>query len=99
MDYQKKILSNGLRLLLVPMESVKSVTAMILVGVGSRYESKNTNGISHFLEHMACKGTKKRPTAIDISRLIDGIGGEFDAFTSKELTGFFVKSSSKHFPL
>ncbi|MBI4100824.1 insulinase family protein [Candidatus Microgenomates bacterium] len=99
MKYQKVTLSNGLRVLLVPMESVESVTAMILVGVGSRYESKNTSGISHFLEHMAFKGTQKRPTAIDISRLIDGIGGEFNAFTSKELTGFYIKSANTHLDL
>lgn len=99
MNYQKKILKNGLRLILIPMESVKSVTAMILVGVGSRYETRETSGISHFLEHMAFKGTQKRPTALTISSLIDGIGGEFNAFTSKEITGFYIKSADTHLPL
>ena len=84
---------------MVPMASVKSVTVMILVGVGSRYETRQTNGLSHFLEHMAFKGTQKRPTALAISSLIDGIGGEFNAFTSKEITGFYVKSADTHLPL
>src|SRR3989338_6632068 len=99
MDYQKKILDNDLRLIMIPMDSVKSVTAMILVGVGSRYETKEINGLSHFLEHMAFKGTQRRPTAMAISSLIDGIGGEFNAFTSKEITGFFIKSAANHLPL
>lgn len=99
MPYDKVILSNGLRVLTVPMDSVKSVTALVLVGVGSRYETRQTNGISHFLEHMAFKGTQKRPTALSISSLIDGIGGEFNAFTSKEITGFFIKSAATHLPL
>lgn len=84
---------------MIPMESVKSVTALVLVGVGSRYETRPTNGISHFLEHMAFKGTQKRPTPLAISSLIDGIGGEFNAFTSKEITGFFIKAAAHHSPL
>ena len=99
MDYQRTVLPNGLRLILVPMEGVKSVTALILVGAGSRYETAQNNGISHFLEHMAFKGTKKRPSAMTISSLIDGIGGEFNAFTSKESTGYYIKSSSNHIDL
>ncbi len=90
---------NGLRLILIPMESVKSVTALVMVGAGSRYETRDNNGVSHFLEHMAFKGTKKRPSAILISSLIDGIGGEFNAFTSKETTGYYIKSSSNHINL
>lgn len=70
-----------------------------MVKAGSRYENKKNNGISHFLEHMAFKGTKKRPSAIDISTLIDGIGGEFNAFTGKEATGYYIKSSSNHIDL
>lgn len=96
MNYYRHVLSNGLRLILVPMDSVKSVAAMVMVGAGSRYETKNNNGISHFLEHMAFKGTKKRPSALVISSLIDGIGGEFNAFTSKETTAYYIKSSSNH---
>ena len=70
-----------------------------MVKAGSRFETKRNNGISHFLEHMAFKGTKKRPSAIEISTLIDGIGGEFNAFTGKETTGYYIKSSSNHIDL
>lgn len=93
MTYKKKVLPNGLTSITVPMPSFESATIMVMVGAGSRYETKQNNGISHFLEHMAFKGTKKRPTALDISSLIDGIGGEFNAFTSKEITGYYVKSA------
>jgi predicted Zn-dependent peptidase len=99
MDYTKQILPNGLRILTVPMPSVASVTVLIMVGAGSRYEEKNINCISHFLEHMAFKGTVKRPTQLDIASTIDGIGGEFNAFTSKDHTGYYVKAAAKHLPL
>ena len=81
------------------MPSFESATVMVMVGAGSRYETKNNNGISHFLEHMAFKGTKRRPTAMDIAGLIDGIGGEFNAFTSKEITGYYVKSAKNELPV
>jgi len=99
MEFQRTVLPNGLRLILAPMEAVKSVTALVMVGAGSRYETNLNNGISHFLEHMAFKGTKKRPSAMAISSLIDGIGGEFNAFTSKETTGYYIKSASNHIDL
>lgn len=99
MKFNRKVLSNGLRLLTIPMDSIESATVMIMVKAGSRYETRNNNGISHFLEHMAFKGTKNKPTAMDISALIDGIGGEFNAFTGKETTGFYVKSSKNHIEL
>lgn len=94
MQFQRQVLSNGLRLLTIPMPSFESATAMVLVGAGSRYETEHNNGVSHFLEHMAFKGTTKRPSAMDISSLIDGIGGEFNAFTGKETTGYYIKSSA-----
>lgn len=97
--YQKQTLSNGLRLLTAPMPQVKSVTALVMVEAGSRYETKKTNGLSHFLEHMIFKGTKKRPSSLAISSLIDGIGGAFNAFTSKEYTGFYVKAAREHLEL
>ncbi|MCL4339200.1 insulinase family protein [Patescibacteria group bacterium] len=99
MDYKLNTLPNGLRVVTIPMPSVKSATVMLMVGAGSRYEEKDINGISHFLEHMAFKGTQRRPTALAISSLIDGIGGEFNAFTSKDHTGYFVKAAAKHLPL
>jgi predicted Zn-dependent peptidase len=75
------------------MSSLESVTVLVLVGAGSRYETKKNSGISHFLEHMAFKGTDKRPSALEISSIIDGMGGDFNAFTSKEYTGYFIKSA------
>jgi len=81
------------------MPSFESSTVLVMVGAGSRYETKYNSGISHFLEHMAFKGTEKRPSAITISTLIDGIGGEFNAFTGKEVTGYYIKSSSNHIDL
>src|ERR1700722_1673309 len=93
MTFNRKVLSNGLRVITVSMPSFESVTVLVMAGAGSRYESKKTSGISHFLEHMAFKGTDKRPTAMDISSLIDGMGGEFNAFTGKETTGYYIKSA------
>ena len=93
MQFHKKVLANGLRVLTIPMGALESATVLVMVGAGSRYENKKNNGISHFLEHMAFKGTEKRPTAMDISSLIDGMGGEFNAFTSKETTGYYIKSA------
>jgi predicted Zn-dependent peptidase len=96
MQFKKKILHNGLRVLTIPMPSFESATVLVMVAAGSRYENKKNSGISHFLEHMAFKGTEKRPSAMDISSLIDGMGGEFNAFTGKETTGYYIKSSKDH---
>lgn len=98
-DFKKTTLTNGLTLITVPMPQVESVTAMLMVGAGSRYETKDINGLSHFLEHMAFKGSKKRPTAQEISGTIDAIGGEFNAFTGKDHTGFYIKARVKHLEL
>lgn len=94
MQFKKIVLPNGLRVLTIPMPSFASATVLVMAGAGSRFEKKSNNGISHFLEHMAFKGTAKRPRALDISTLIDGIGGEFNAFTGKETTGYYIKSAS-----
>lgn len=99
MTHQRFVLANGLRIILVPIKEVGSATTLCMVGAGSRYENRKNNGISHFLEHMAFKGTEKRPTAMEISTLIDGIGAEFNAFTDKEVTGYYIKSSSNHISL
>lgn len=96
MKYNRTVLPNSLRLLTIPMPSFESATVLVMVGAGSRYESKLNNGISHFLEHMAFKGTEKRPSAMDIASIIDGMGGEFNAFTGKETTGYYIKSAANH---
>jgi len=86
-----KKLSNGLRLITMPVAGTKTATILIMVATGSKYETRENNGISHFLEHMFFKGTKKRPTAMAISAELDGVGGEYNAFTGKEYTGYYVK--------
>lgn len=96
MKFTKKVLPNGLSVITVPMPSFESATALVMVGAGSRYETKKNNGISHFLEHMAFKGTKTRPTFMEISGLVDGMGGEFNAFTSKEYTGYYIKAGKNN---
>ena len=98
-NYQFHTFPNGLRLVLVPMSSTKTATILVLVGTGSRYETKKINGISHFLEHMMFKGTAKRPGALDISYELDSVGADYNAFTSQEYTGYYVKSSADKFDL
>ena len=98
MMYRHKLtkLKNGLRLITIPIPQVESITVMVGVGAGSRYETQSVNGLFHFIEHMAFKGTKNRPTAFDISSEVDGVGGQFNAFTSKDFTGYWIKLASKH---
>lgn len=96
MPYKKIKLKNGLRVISIPMKNAQSVTVLVLVGTGSKYEAKDINGISHFLEHMFFKGTKKRPTTLKISETLDMIGGQYNAFTAKETTGFWAKVDKKH---
>jgi predicted Zn-dependent peptidase len=94
--YKKTTLKNGLRIVTIPMTGTETVTVTVMVGVGSRYESEKEAGISHFIEHMFFKGTKKRPTTLDISSELDSIGGEFNAFTSKDKTAYYAKVDAKH---
>ncbi len=93
----KIILKNGLRIITIPMKESLTTTVLILVEAGSKYETKEINGISHFLEHMCFKGTEKRPKSIDISSELDAIGANYNAFTSMEYTGYYAKSQPKHF--
>jgi len=79
------------------MKDNPTVTVLVLVEAGSKYENKKINGISHFLEHMCFKGTSKRPKAIDISKELDSIGSQYNAFTAQEYTGYYAKSDAKHF--
>jgi len=93
--FERQTLSNGLRLLTAPIDHAQSVSCFIMYAAGSRYETEDTSGIAHFSEHMFFKGTEKRPTARDIGGEIDGIGGEFNAFTSKEATAYYVKCAAE----
>jgi predicted Zn-dependent peptidase len=97
--YSKRTLENGLRILTAPMRDAQSVAVFIGFAAGSRYERPDAAGIAHFAEHMFFKGTERRPTARDISGEIDGIGGEFNAFTGKELTAYYVKCAAESAPV
>ena len=94
--YERHELSNGLRVVTADMPQVQSVTCMIMLAAGSRYETPDTNGIAHFAEHMFFKGTERRPTAREIGMEVDSLGAEFNAFTSKEYTGYYVKCAADY---
>ncbi|MFA6098204.1 MAG: pitrilysin family protein [Patescibacteria group bacterium] len=91
--FKKYKLKNGLRVILAPLHETKAVTVLVLVKIGSRYESREINGASHFVEHLMFKGTNKRLTALDISKELDGVGAEYNAFTSKDHTGYYIKAN------
>ncbi len=93
--FERHQLSNGLRVLTAPMPQAQSVSCLVMLAAGSRYETPETNGIAHFAEHMFFKGTDARPTARDIAGEIDAIGGEFNAFTGKEYTGYYVRCAAE----
>lgn len=95
-EFHKTTLKNELRVITVPVKNAQSVTVLVLVGTGSKYETKDINGISHFLEHLFFKGTQKRPNTLKISEALDKIGGQYNAFTSKEMTGFWAKVDKQH---
>ncbi len=92
--YKQTTLENGLRVITTPIEGTKSVTVLCLVGAGSRYETIEINGISHFLEHMFFKGAKRYINAPAVAEAIDSVGGDFNAFTGKEYAGYYVKLAS-----
>lgn len=95
--YKKTQLKNGLTVLEVPIPGAKSVLVDVFVKVGSRHEQKRVNGISHFLEHLFFKGSKRFPTAQDLSHALDAIGAEYNANTGKEHTQYYIKAAKKHF--
>lgn len=99
MKYTKRTLSNGLTIIEVPSTDAESVVVDFFVKTGSRSETPKENGISHFLEHFLFKGTKKYPSAMAISEVVDAIGGEMNANTGKEHTQYYIKAASKHLPL
>jgi predicted Zn-dependent peptidase len=97
--FETQHFSNGTRLLTAPQSEAQSTCVMVMYAVGSRYEDDETGGISHFAEHLFFKGTERRPTARDIASEIDAIGAEFNAFTGKEYTGYYVKCAQEHVPV
>jgi len=93
--FEKTTLGNDIRVVTAPMPQVGSVACFVMLAAGSRYETPDSKGIAHFSEHMFFKGTERRPTARTIATEIDAIGGEFNAFTGKEITGYYVKCGAE----
>lgn len=94
--YQKNTLKNGLRVITAPVEGTKTATILVMVGTGGKYETKEISGISHFLEHLFFKGTERRPMRRIIAEDLEKIGSDYNAFTSKEYTGFYAKAAAFH---
>jgi predicted Zn-dependent peptidase len=97
-EYRKTILPNGIRLVTEEIPHVRSVAVGVWVDTGSRWESTRRSGISHFIEHLVFKGTESR-SAEDIAKAVDSVGGQMDAFTTKEHTCFYVTVLDRHLPL
>ncbi len=93
--FERHVLDNGLRVLTASMPQAQSISCFVMLAAGSRYETRESCGIAHFAEHMFFKGTERRPTARDISAEIDAIGAEFNAFTGKEYTGYYVRCATE----
>ena len=94
--FHRDTLDNGLRVLTADLPYAQSVAVLVMLAAGSRYETAETGGIAHFSEHMFFKGTEKRPSKREIAGAIDAIGGEFNAFTGKEYTAYYVKCAAEH---
>ena len=97
--FKKTTLKNGLRIVTVPQKDTKAATVLVLVRTGSKYEDRETSGISHFLEHMLFKGTKKRKGPVAVAEELDRVGGNYNAFTGEEYTGYYAKVDSAHFDI
>ncbi len=97
--YQRTVLGNGLRVVSSDMPNTRSVCICIFIGAGSRYETPQQAGLSHFIEHLCFKGTERRPTGKEVSETIDGIGGVLNGGTDKELTVYWAKVARPHFLL
>lgn len=92
--YHLTKLQNGIAVITVPVAGTKATTALCLFPIGSRYETRKLSGASHFVEHMLFKGTPKRPTAPDISKTLERAGADYNAYTFKDYTGYYVKIAS-----
>lgn len=95
--YSKQVLKNGLTILKVPIPGAKSVLVDVFVKTGSRHEQARVGGISHFLEHLFFKGSRRYPTAHELSHALDAVGAEYNANTGKEHTQYYIKAAKKHF--
>lgn len=97
--HKKTTLDNGLRIVSENLPHARSVTVGVIIGAGSRYESPEQAGISHFIEHLCFKGTLQRPTSKEISEAIEGVGGVLNGGTDKELTIYWCKVAKPHLPI
>ncbi len=97
--FYQTTLPNQAKVLIAPTNSTKAATLLVMFKVGSRYEKKSKNGLAHFTEHMMFKGTKRRPTTLHIAKELDAIGADYNAFTSKEYTGYYIKAESSNLQL
>jgi len=97
--FKKIIRRDGSVIILAPKQDTLAATVQVMYKIGSRQETSALNGASHFVEHMMFKGTKKRPTTLDISKTLDAVGAEYNAFTSKDRTAYYVRADSTHMPL
>ncbi len=93
---QQYKLKNNLSVILVPQKDTQSTTTLVMYPVGSRYEPEKLAGVSHYIEHLMFKGTKKRKSAQLLTREIDRLGAEYNAFTSKEYTGYYIKAGAEY---
>lgn len=90
-------LTNGVRVLTIPMDGVESIASLVLVKTGSRNETDEQAGISHVLEHMLFKGSENYPTPLDLATAVDALGAEYNAYTGKEYTGYYIHADARHF--
>jgi len=94
--FKKTILKNKLRIITIPDKNTQAATVLVAVGAGSEYERKDLSGLSHFLEHMFFKGTKKFEKPKDVAEFLDKVGGDFNAFTGEEYTGYYAKVNAEY---
>ena len=87
-------LENGARIVLIPQDNTASITTLVMYPVGSRFESEKLQGVSHYIEHLMFKGTKKRKNTLILTREIDRLGAQYNAFTGKEYTGYYIKADA-----
>ncbi|MBD3311582.1 MAG: hypothetical protein GF349_03755 [Candidatus Magasanikbacteria bacterium] len=95
--FEKYLLQNKAKVICIPEQGAKSTTLLVMYPVGSRYEPEKLSGVSHFIEHMMFKGTNKRKNTLSLTREIDKLGAEYNAFTGKEYTGYYIKADGKYF--
>jgi|SRR3989344_4724762 len=97
--YKRLQRPDGSVIILAPKQDTQAITLQVLYKVGSRNETSKINGASHFIEHLMFKGTKKRPTTLALTKALDAVGAEYNAFTSKDRTGYYIKADASHLEL